>query len=239
MNFFKKLFGHFLFVWTAIVFTITIFIFSIVTFFIRLLPYPKHMHIFIKASKIWISTFLFCIGCRLKVKGKENFKKDENYIVICNHNSFMDVPITCPYVPGGNKTISKIELSKIPIFGLVYKTGSVLVDRKNKNSRVDSYLKMKQTLNSGLHMCIYPEGTRNKTNEPLAPFHDGAFKLAFDTNKSIIPGVLFNTKKALPLSQNYVAFPATMYMHFLPAIPPQQFNSVEELKNYCFETMKN
>ena len=50
---------------------------------------------------------------------------------------------------------------------------------------------MKKVLDMGLHMCIYPEGTRNKTDQPLKTFHDGAFRLAIDTRKAIIPGMIF------------------------------------------------
>src|SRR6185436_5631575 len=104
------------------------------------------------------------------------FKNGENYIVVCNHNSFMDVPLTTPFIPGPNKTIAKIEMAKIPLFGLIYQRGSVLVDRKNEESRKNSYIKMKDVLQMGMHMCIYPEGTRNKTTAPLQPFHNGAFR---------------------------------------------------------------
>jgi 1-acyl-sn-glycerol-3-phosphate acyltransferase len=46
---------------------------------------------------------------------------------------------------------------------MMYRTGSILVDRKSETSRRDSFAKMKEALDMGLHMCIYPEGTRNKT----------------------------------------------------------------------------
>ena len=156
---------------------------------------PKEPAFFRIISKVWMRIFFFLTGCRLKTVGLENFKKGENYIVICNHNSLMDVPISTPFIPGPNKTIAKAEMAKIPLFGLVYKRGSILVDRKDKNSRQNSFKKMKEVLNMGMHMCIYPEGTRNKTNLPLKEFYDGAFKLAVDTGTSILPALIFNTKK--------------------------------------------
>ena len=87
---------------------------------------------------------------RVKISGHENFKPNENYIVVCNHNSMMDVPITSPGIPGANKTIAKIELSRTPLFGIIYKRGSVLIDRKNESSRKDSYNKMKWVLEQGM-----------------------------------------------------------------------------------------
>jgi hypothetical protein len=48
---------------------------------------------------------------------------------------FMDIPISSPAIPSGNKTIAKIEMAKVPLFGILYKTGSVLVNRKSDQSR--------------------------------------------------------------------------------------------------------
>ena len=150
----------------------------------------------------------------------------------------MDVPCTTPFIPGANKTIAKIEMLKIPVFGLIYKRGSVLVDRKDKNSRKESFAKMKAVLNQGMHMCIYPEGSRNKTDQPLTPFHDGAFKLAADTGKSIIPTLLFNTRKVMPVSKGFYFWPAKMEMHFLPEIPVPKGSDYQEIKETVFKVME-
>jgi 1-acyl-sn-glycerol-3-phosphate acyltransferase len=70
----------------------------------------------------------------------------------------------------------------------------------------------------GMHMCIYPEGTRNKTQLPLKEFHDGAFRLAMETGTAIIPALIFNTKKALPADKSFYFWPAKMELHFLPPV---------------------
>ena len=149
----------------------------------------------------------------------------------------MDVPVTSPQIPGPNKTIAKIEMSRIPIFGTPYKLGSILVDRKDKESRRNSYMQMKATLEMGLHMCIYPEGTRNKTTAPLKEFHDGAFKLAVDTQKEIIPALLFGTRNILPNNKSFYLVPGMIEFHFLAPIPAG--NDAEALKIKVYETMKD
>jgi 1-acyl-sn-glycerol-3-phosphate acyltransferase len=89
---------------------------------------------------------------------------------------------------------------------------------------------MKEVLNLGMHMCIYPEGTRNKTELPLKEFHDGAFKLAVDTGTSILPAILFNTKKVLPPGKLLYYWPAKMEIHFLPQIAVNYEDNYEMLK---------
>ncbi len=194
---------------------------------------------FISFSRIWMNVFLTFAGCPLSVKGRKNFKPGETYVVVCNHNAFMDVPVSCPYIPGGNKTIAKIELSKVPVFGLIYKTGSVLVDRKSETSRRESFSKMKEVLAMGLHMSIYPEGTRNTTNEPLKPFHDGAFRLAIDTQKKIIPTLIFNTRKAMPADKTFFLLPYRLSMHFLEPVEFLENDTAQSLKERVFSKMKD
>jgi 1-acyl-sn-glycerol-3-phosphate acyltransferase len=114
----------------------------------------------------------------------------------------------------------------------------VLVDRKDHNSRKESYDKMIWVLNNGLDMLIYPEGTRNKTNEPLKSFYDGAFKLSIEAQKPIIPVVLLNTKKILPARPILYFTPGKIDMHILPAIYPQGHDK-DSLKNAVYDQMAN
>ncbi|MEO6843668.1 MAG: lysophospholipid acyltransferase family protein [Ginsengibacter sp.] len=223
--------------WALFVFTITLLPIALIMWIIGLIPEPQRTEVFRQISKAWMQTFFFLTGCSLKIKGKENFKKDEKYIVVCNHNSLMDVPVTTPFIPRANKTIAKAEMAKIPLFGLIYKRGSILVDRKDKNSRRDSFGKMKAVLNMGMNMCIYPEGTRNRTDLPLKEFHDGAFKLATETKVPILPAILFNTKKILPPGKTFYFWPARMEIHFLPAIYLNKEDNYESLKMKIHDIM--
>ena len=200
-------------------------------------PEPKRTIYFIALSRIWMKVFFTLTGVRRIFRGKENFKEGVNYVVVCNHNTFMDVPLSSPGIPGGNKTIAKSELTKIPLFGIIYRRGSVLVDRKSEESRKSSFSKMKQVLQMGLHMCIYPEGTRNKTNEPLQKFHDGAFRLSVETGKAVMPAVMFYTAIVFPRKVFYF-WPHKVEMHFLEPVDPAGL-SVGELKEKVFLKMKD
>ena len=192
-----------------------------------------------QVSKIWMTIYLQLIGCPLRIRNKEIFQKGENYIVVCNHNTLMDVPVTTPFLPHANKTLAKSSFAKAPIFGWIYSWGSILVNRKDPKSRSESYAKMIKVLNEWhLDMLLYPEGTRNKTHNPLANFQDGAFKLATQTGKSIIPIVLFNSKKVLPPDKTFFLSPHTLELHILPPHNPQG-KTAKELKEEIFEEMWN
>jgi 1-acyl-sn-glycerol-3-phosphate acyltransferase len=238
MKIIKEILGRIFALWALLLFVVTMFIFLIPFFIILTFPEPKRTNAFVLSSRMWMKIFLNGIGCPLTIKGKEHFKKGQNYIVLCNHNSLMDVPVSSPGIPGGNKTIAKIEFAHVPVFGIIYKLGSVLVNRKSEASRRESIHKMKEVLAMGLHMCIYPEGTRNKTEEPLKSFHNGAFKLAIDTGKPIIPGVIFNTKKVLPAGKIFYLWPSRLEMHFLGPVIINDNDTAEGLKTKVFDIMK-
>jgi 1-acyl-sn-glycerol-3-phosphate acyltransferase len=113
------------------------------------------------------------------------------------------------------------------------------VDRKSETSRRESFTKMKNVLGMGLHMCIYPEGTRNKTDQPLKSFHDGAFRLAVATQKPILPALIFNSRKVLPVNSTFMLMPHVLRMHFLPAVKINADDTVESLKEKLFAIMSN
>lgn len=237
MKIIKEIAGRLMALWALLWFIITMLLFFIPFLVFLSFPEPRRTYLFIGFSRVWMKLYMPAIGCPITVKGEDHFKKEENYIVLCNHNSFIDVPVSSTGIPGGNKTIAKIEFARIPIFGIIYKLGSVLVDRKSEASRRDSMNKMKQVLEIGLHMCIYPEGTRNKTSEPLRPFHNGAFKLAMDTRKPIMPALIFHTKKVLPADKPFFLQPHRLEMHFLEPVYLQENDTVESLKIKVYDLM--
>jgi 1-acyl-sn-glycerol-3-phosphate acyltransferase len=238
MRIIKEIFGRIWALWGITTFIITFLIIFIPSMTTYLIPGKKGQHIFIIISRIWMRIWLFLIACPLRVKGWDHFKKGETYIVTCNHNSLMDVPLSCPFIPGANKTIAKKSFTKAPLFGWFYRKGSVLVDRKSDESRRRSFIEMKETLSQGIHMSIYPEGTRNRSTEPLKSFHDGAFRLAVETQKAIIPAVIFNTKKVLPIHKAFYFMPHRLGIHFLPGISSVN-KTAKELKQEVFDVMWN
>ena len=240
MQILKNIFGRIWAAWGAVVFILTMLIFLIPFFlFIHFQKEPRKTNRFISFSRIWMFIFLGLVCCPLKIQGREYFQKGKTYIVVCNHNALIDVPVSSPGIPGGNKTIAKAEMAKIPLFGLIYKTGSILVDRKNEKSRRESFVKMREVLEMGLHMCIYPEGTRNTSTEPIKPFHDGAFRLAITSGNSIMPMIIFNSRKANPPDKGFYLMPVKLKMHFLPEVAPKPDEQVAEFKARVFELMKN
>ena len=198
MKLVKNIIARTLAIWALLMFVYTMFIFLWFYLLCFFIPDPFKTRYHRRVSQMWMHLFLFLTGCSYSVKGKEVFKGMPNAVIVCNHNSLIDIPISTPFLPRANKTIAKKSFIYVPLFGWIYLFATVVVDRKDHNSRKESFDKMLNVLNNGLDMLIYPEGTRNKTSEPLKSFYDGAFKLSIDAQKPIRPVVLLNTKKIVP-----------------------------------------
>ncbi len=223
--------------WALITFVITFFLIFIPSILCWLLPDPGGQKLFIRIARIWMTAWLRITGCSIKVTGQEHFIPGQAFIIACNHNSMLDVPLSCPFIPGPNKTIAKSTFAYIPLFGLYYMKGSVLVNRKSTESRRKSYTRMKAVLKKGMHMSVFPEGTRNRTNAALKKFHDGAFRLATESGHPIIPAILFNTKEALPPHKKFWFRPQPLSIHFLAPVYPG-LKTTELLKEEVFEIMQ-
>src|SRR5690349_1472802 len=116
-NILKAVAGRIWALWGLCLFVATMIIAMLFYSFCYLMKEPQRSRWHRQVSRVWMSFYLLCIGCPLKVRGEDCFEKGQNYIVVCNHNSLMDVPVTTPFMPNPNKTIAKKEFAAIPIFG--------------------------------------------------------------------------------------------------------------------------
>lgn len=238
MTLIKNIFARFWALWALVSFVVSFIIIFIPSMFSYLYKDEvKGQNYFIWVSRVWMQSWLYMILCPVKVVGREQFEKGKTYVIVYNHNALLDVPLSAPFVPGGNKTIAKASFGKFPIFGWFYKRGGIMVDRDKENSRVKSYEEMRATLKKGIHMCIYPEGTRNRTGKPLKPFYDGAFKLAIDAKKEIIPCVIIGTNKAMPVKKTFYLFPRPLKMIFLEPVSSENIDT-KSLNKKVFDIME-
>src|SRR3954470_2985604 len=100
MKIFKEIFARIWALWGMVSFIGTFLIIFLPSMVCYLIPDPKGAAIFTRLAKIWMSVWLFLVGCPVRVKGKHFFKKNRAYIVTCNHNALMDVPLSSPFIPG-------------------------------------------------------------------------------------------------------------------------------------------
>lgn len=138
------------------------------------------------------------------IEGRENLVSGKSFIVVSNHTSFLDLPGICLALPGQFRPLAKTELKKIPVFGWIASTATIMVDRSSPQSRRKSMNDLLEALAKGISVLIFAEGTQNRTSALLQPFKDGAFKLAVDTGASILPIVISGAGKLMPPGKFFI-----------------------------------
>ncbi|WP_345291561.1 lysophospholipid acyltransferase family protein [Kangiella marina] len=119
-------------------------------------------------------------------------------IIVANHSSAYDIPLIFAALPGSIRMISKKELFKIPLLSRAMKTAEILsIDRQNRQQAIKDLEIAKEKMESGIRICMFPEGTRSSTGE-LFPLKKGAIRLAIDTDALIIPVAIEDIYKVLP-----------------------------------------
>ena len=69
----------------------------------------------------------------------------------------------------------------------------LFIDRENVKEALKTILAGIENVKNGISMCIFPEGTRNKTNSEMLPFKEGSFKIAEKSGCPIIPMAITNS----------------------------------------------
>ncbi|MCO6497638.1 MAG: 1-acyl-sn-glycerol-3-phosphate acyltransferase [Chitinophagaceae bacterium] len=204
--------------------------FIIVSFF----PFPADGNWVYKIARLWATLFFFFTGIRFLPVNKKYYSRDTTFIIVSNHISYMDIPMMLLATRWRTlRILGKAEMTKIPIFGFIYKSGAITIKRDNAEDRKASVEKMKQTAEEGISISIYPEGTFNQTDQPLKEFYDGAFRLAIELQLPILPVLFPDTSKRLNQHSIFSMTPGTCRAVFLPPISTTGLitDDIKTLKN--------
>lgn len=167
-------------------------------------------------------------GIRVRVVGLENLPAQPS-ILMSNHVSNLDPPVLLPSVPGMTSVMLKKSLMRIPLLGTAMRMGKY-VPVSRGHSREDAKRSVEaaaDALRSGMHITIFPEGTRSPDGR-LLPFRKGAFFLAAETGAPIVPVVIHGTAQMMPRDTLKIT-PGLAVVEFLPARRPGAFESRDAL----------
>lgn len=160
------------------------------------------------SHQVYTRLFFGLTLIRFQVEGLERLDRKQTYVIVSNHLTTLDFMINARAYPGVYKFLAKEELTKIPIFGwLIVKKLCVLVNRRDKSSRSRSMSNLQSAIQEGYSIFLYPEGTRNRSKDPLLPFHKGAFIAAIETGTPIAIQTLIGVKKISGLASGLDYWP--------------------------------
>lgn len=156
-------------------------------------------HVFAHRCNVLWGRILFAgMFTRIKVEGLSHLDPGKHYIFVSNHRTYLDIPVVHVAIPVFFRFLGKIELTKPPLFGYMFRRLHIAVDRGSRLGTAKSMALSRRALQNGDHLFIFPEGTtRQKSNAELGPVQAGAFALAVQQKTEVVPVTLLNASKAL------------------------------------------
>ena len=176
----------------------------------------------------------FKLVYRLKVIGRENLPKHNEYIIAANHLSTLDPPLVCGIVDKGVAYMAKKELFKNPFMRWWLNwLGAFAVDREKLGiSTIKTVMNIKQT---GWVLGIFPQGTRQEPGK-ITNITKGFASLAKKTKCGILPIGITGTQevKRIPFTGNIVVKIGELipYNEDVDAMVQQWGDAIQELTGF-------
>lgn len=193
-----------------------------------------------KVVKAWGYLWYFIVGIRHKNIFEIPHDSSKQYIFIANHISYMDIPPVVMALNQPVRILAKYEMSKVPIFGYIYKNASVMVKRSDADNRAQSVVEMKEFISHDISIFIFPEGTLNETGQPLKEFFDGAFRIAIETETPLKVVLFVDTEDRLHYRSIFTLTPGPCRVVFLDELPVKglTLNDLPALKQKAYDLME-
>lgn len=152
-----------------------------------------------RIAKLWARGCLWISGCRLTMRGVENFYKHPVAVYASNHTSYMDTPVIFASMPLQFRILAKRELWSLPFIGwYLNRSGQIAINTENPHATLSSLGAGVRALRSGMPLFVFPEGARTPNGE-LQAFLSGAAYLAIRAQVPLVPIALNGVYDLLPI----------------------------------------
>ena len=138
----------------------------------------------------YILGLLFIAYYRPKIVNKKYIPKKGPVIIAGNHIHLFDQCLPILSTKRMIHYMAKKEYFEGKTAWFFKSSGCISVDRGNKENAKIAINTATNLLKDGYAVGIFPEGTRNKTEDLLLPFKIGAVKMAKETDATIVPFVI-------------------------------------------------
>jgi 1-acyl-sn-glycerol-3-phosphate acyltransferase len=138
-----------------------------------------------------IPTILFYILFIPRIKGRENIVKKGRVIFAGNHTNNLDPVMLVCTNPRQLHFLAKVELFN-SFLGVFMRSVKMIPVDRSAQDKSSVYEVAENTLELDNAICIFPEGTINRTKDTIMPFKLGAVKMAYNTDSKIVPFTITN-----------------------------------------------
>jgi len=237
-----KIFRFFFSVYGFLTFIVIMFLLLPLFIYSFLLPTVRGGNLLYKICRFWADAFFLLLAIRHTNIYEEKHDVNRQYIFVSNHISYFDIPMMMKAIRHQNiRILGKSEMTKIPVFGFIYKKGAVLVNRESIIKRSESIRNLIWFIQRKISVFICPEGTFNTTDKPLKSFYDGAFRIAIETQKPIRPILFLDTYDRLNYKSIFSLNPGKCRAVYLSETLTDglTLNDITALKEKVYRQMQN
>lgn len=161
----------------------------------------------------------------LKVTGLENIPAQDGFLMYANHQGMFDVVAMAATFRGPLACVFKKELTNVPLLKqILICTKSFGMDRSDVRQSLTVIQAVTQEVLKGRNYLIFPEGTRSRKGNAMVDFHSGSFRSALKAKCPVVPVAFIDSFKVL---DGKGSKPVSVQMHFLPAIPYEEFKDMK------------
>jgi 1-acyl-sn-glycerol-3-phosphate acyltransferase len=220
-----------------VVLMLPVFLFALIASFLGNI---KGGNLIYKACMLWGDVWFALIFIRHKNIYEQPLRKEQSYIFVANHISYLDSPIIVKTFRRSLRALGKVEMTKIPVFGFIYRKAIVTVDRSSAGNRTKSVQILKSILRRKISVLVFPEGTFNLTHRPLKEFYDGAFRVAIESNTPVKPVLFLDGYNRMPYERLFSLNPGISRSVFLEEIATDGLtvNDVPILREKVYQLME-
>jgi len=159
-------------------------------------------------------------------EGREKIDQDQAYVIVPTHQSMLDI-VFFNMLRHRLRWVSKIEVFRMPLVGWEMRmTKYIELVRGNKSSVIKMMEQCVESLQDGISVVIFPEGTKSLTGA-IGKFKTGAFQLAIKTDKPLLPVLIDGTGEILPKKGLIFGSRRIVRIRVLDPIFPGQFGTGE------------
>jgi 1-acyl-sn-glycerol-3-phosphate acyltransferase len=161
-------------------------------------PFDRRLRLLHRFTCFWASLYTWCNPVwQVEVRGREKIDPRATYVMVANHQSLLDILVLFRLFTHF-KWVSKIENFRVPLIGWNMTLNRYIkLRRGDKESILAMLREARRALRARNSIMMFPEGTRSADGR-LRAFKTGAFQIAQQTQRPILPIVVDGTAAALP-----------------------------------------
>jgi 1-acyl-sn-glycerol-3-phosphate acyltransferase len=203
--------------WVILTFFLGLIPIILLAFLVFWLPEHKRLLTFFPFARFVIRIWERLTGYQFSDEGMEHLREGAPFVIVPNHVNLLDMPVIAPRFIHPFRPLAKRGFAFYPLLNILYFFFCIGVNRKSPSHRRASQERMLNTLKRGTSVMIFPEGTRNRTDQLLQPFYSGAFHVAVEAQVPIVPVVQLGSRPLQPPS-TFTFYPGKVLVKVLPPV---------------------